>query len=240
MSAEASFEAGAGAHPPTTVEELLRHRLAELLGGWRGALETGLPTVAFVVVWVLRADLRAAVVASGVVVLALVAVRLAQRQTVRYAFSSVAATAIAAAFALRTGRAEDAFLPSILWNLALGMVYLGSVVVRWPLLGFLIAAADPRAADDPGVFVRWRDHAGLVSVCRRLTLVLASLMLARVAIMWPMYAAGQVALLGIAKIVLGWPAYLAVLAAMAALLMRGHTPLDRDGALTPRTPPRSD
>ena len=234
-----SAEAGGPGEAPATVEEFLRHRLSELLGGWRGALETGLPTVAFVVVWVLREDLRAALVASGVVVLALVLARLAARQTVRYALSSVAATAIAAVFALRTGRAEDAFLPSILWNLALGTVYLGSVVVRWPLMGFLIAAADPRAAEDPSVFRRWRDHPGLLAVCQRLTLVLAALMLARVAIMLPLYGAGEVALLGIAKIVLGWPAYLAVLAAMAALLMRGQTPLGEGAALTPRTPPRA-
>lgn len=238
MAAETAGPAG-GPAPPATVEELLRHRLSELLGGWRGALETGLPTVAFVVVWVLRQDLRGALLASGIAVAALVVWRLIQRQTVRYALSSVAATAIAAAFALRTGRAEDAFLPSILWNLALGLTYLGSVIARWPLMGFLIAAADPRAAEDPSVLRTWRDHPGLVAVCARLTVVLAALMLGRVAIMLPLYAAGEVALLGIAKIVLGWPAYLAVLAAMAALLLRGNTPLDRSAALTPRTPPRA-
>ena len=56
--------------------------------------------------------------------------------------------------------------------------------------------------------------------------VLAALFLVRVAIMLPMYLAGEVAMLGVAKIVLGWPAYVAVIAAIAALLARGRTPLD--------------
>lgn len=208
-----------------TVEELLRHRLTEVLGGRRGAVETGVPTVAFVVVWMLSGNVRAALVTSGVAVVALVAWRLWQRQTVRYALSSVAATAIAAVFALRTGRPEDAFLPSILWNLAMGLIYLVSALVRWPLMGFLIAAADPDASTDPTVYTRWRAQPGMVRVCQRLTLVLAALMLGRAAIMLPLHAAGAVALLGVAKIVLGWPAYAAVLGAMTVLLVRGRTPL---------------
>ena len=154
------------------------------------------------VVWVLRQDLRGALLASGIAVAALVVWRLIQRQTVRYALSSVAATAIAAAFALRTGRAEDAFLPSILWNLALGLTYLGSVIARWPLMGFLIAAADPRVHlfTAPGdVTTRWLTRTAILLRDEQLE----------------------------------------VLAAMAALLLRGNTPLDRSAALTPRTQPRA-
>lgn len=216
------------ADPSTTVEELLRARLSELLGGWRGAVEAALPTLAFVGVWMARADLHAAVVASGIAVVTLVVLRLIQRQTLRYALSSVVATAIAAAFALRSGKAEDAFLPTILWNLGMGVGYLVSVLARWPVLGFLVAAADPAVAEDPSAFVRWRRHPGMVAVCSRLTLVLAALMLVRVAIMLPLVFAGQVAALGFFKIVLGMPAYLAVVAIMAGMLMRGRTPLGEE------------
>lgn len=204
----------------------MRQRLSELLGGWRGALETAIPTVAFVAGWMLTGQVIPAVVASVVAVLVLVAVRLLQRQTVRYALSSVLATAIAAVFALRTGQAEAAFLPGILWNAAMGVAALVSVALRWPLLGFVVAAADPQVAEDPAAMTRWREHDGMVTVGRRLTLVLAVLFLARVAIMLPLYFAGQVAWLGVAKIVLGWPAYVAAIAVMATLLLRGRTPLD--------------
>lgn len=217
--------------PGATVEAMLRQRLEQVIGGWRGAIEAALPTVAFVAVWTWREDLRAALVAAGVTIVLAALLRLAQRQTLQYALSSVLVTAIAAVFALRSGKAEDAFLPGILWNAALGVGFLASVVARWPVVGFVVAAADPRLAEDPenvelSLLTQWRMHAGTVRVAARLTLVLAGLFLARVAIMLPMYLAGEVALLGIAKLVLGWPAYVAVIAAIAAILARGHTPLD--------------
>jgi hypothetical protein len=203
-----------------TVEELIRARLSAALGGIRGSVETALPTVAFVAAWVWRHDVRIAVAASAVVALVLLVSRLVARQTPRYVLSAVAATAVAAFFALRSGRAEDAFLPGILTSAAWGAAALVSVLARWPVVGFIVAAGDPRMADDP---LGWRRDRGLVRVCQRLTMVLVGLYVLRVAVMLPMYLAGEVTLLGIAKIVLGWPAYLGAVALMGLILVRGRT-----------------
>ncbi|MEO8518461.1 MAG: DUF3159 domain-containing protein [Dermatophilaceae bacterium] len=214
--------------PAHTVESLIRERLSAALGGARGSFEAALPTVAFVVAWTWRHDVKVAVIASGVIVLALLVVRLATRQTPRYVLSAIFATAIAAYFALRSGRPEAAFLPGILTSAAWGAASLLSVVVRWPLVGFIVAAGDPLMAQDP---TAWRRDRGLVAVCQRLTLVLVALYAVRVVIMYPLYLAGQVTLLGIAKIALGWPAYLCAVAIMGVLLVRGKTPLTQ-----PETP----
>jgi Protein of unknown function (DUF3159) len=205
-----------------TVESLIRERLSSALGGARGSFETALPTVAFVGAWVWRHDVRSAVIASAVVVAILLVVRLAMRQTPRYVLSAVFATAVAAFFALRSGRAEAAFLPGILTSAAWGAGSLLSVVVRWPLVGFIVAAGDPGMVQDP---TAWRRDSGLVRVCQRLTMVLVALYAVRVVVMFPLYLAGQVELLGVTKIVLGWPAYLCALAVMGMLLVRGNTPL---------------
>ena len=45
---------------------------------------------------------------------ALLAVRLVQRQSVQFVVNSLVGIAIAAVFASRTGKAEDVFLPGIL------------------------------------------------------------------------------------------------------------------------------
>ncbi len=215
-----------------TVEAVIRHRFAEVLGGWRGALETAVPTVAFVGVWMAIHDVKAAVLASAVAVALLVVLRLAQRQTVRYALSSVLTTVIAAAVALRTGRAEDAFLPGILWNVGLAVGGLISVLLRWPIVGFMVAAGDPEAVTDLSVYRTWRTLPGMVTVCQRLTVVLVALFCIRVAVMLPLYLNAQVGWLGVAKIALGWPAYVAALAVMAGILLGGHTPLgERDETL---------
>lgn len=205
-----------------TVESLIRERLSSALGGARGSFETALPTVAFVVAWSWRHDVAIAVTASAVIVLILLVVRLVTRQTVRYVMSAVFATAIAAFFALRSGKAEAAFLPGILTSAAWGAAALVSVVARWPIVGFIVAAGDPKLAEDP---TAWRRDRGLVAVSQRLTLVLVALYAIRVAVMYPLYLAEQVTLLGVAKIALGWPAYLVALALMGMILVRGKTPL---------------
>ncbi|GAB3592678.1 DUF3159 domain-containing protein [Angustibacter peucedani] len=204
----------------TTVEEVVRHRLSEGVGGLRGSVEAALPTVAFVVVWTATKDVRTSLVAAAACVLVALGLRLVQRQTPKFALSSLAALAIAAFFALRSGKAEDAFLPGILYSCALLALSLLSVVTRWPMLGFVVGAAHP---EDP---LSWRSHPGIVRLCQRLTLVLSALYAVRVAIMLPLYLAGHVTSLGVAKVVLGWPLYLLAVAAMGAVLLRGRTPLD--------------
>ena len=210
---------GATAH---TVESLIRERLSSALGGVRGSFKAALPTVAFVSAWIWRHDVKIAVTASAAIVLALLLVRLASRQTPRYVLSAVFATAVAAFFALRSGRAEAAFLPGILTSAAWGVGSLVSVVARWPLVGFIVAAGDPQMAQDP---TAWRRDRGLVTVCQRLTMVLVALYAVRVVVMLPLYLAGQVTLLGVSKIALGWPAYLCAVAIMGMMLVRGKTPL---------------
>lgn len=207
-----------------TVESLIRERLSSALGGARGSFEAALPTVAFVGAWTWTHDVKIAVIASAVIVVILLLVRLATRQTPRYVLSAVLATAVAAFFALRSGRPEAAFLPGILTSAAWGAVALLSVLVRWPIVGFIVAAGDPQLADDP---TAWRRDRGLVTVCQRLTLVLVALYAVRVVIMFPLYLAGQVTWLGVTKIALGWPAYLVALAIMGLMLVRGKTPLTR-------------
>ena len=219
--------AGAEAH---TVESLIRERLSSALGGARGSFETALPTIAFVVAWTWTHDVLPAVIASAAILLILLVVRLATRQTPRYVLSAVVATAVIAFFALRSGRAEDAFLPGILTSVAYGVGSLLSVLVRWPLIGFVVAAGDPHLAEDP---TAWRRDRGLVTVCQRLTMVLVVLYAVRVAVMLPLYLASRasntsndllVTLLGVAKITLGWPAYLCAVAVMG-MMLRGKTPL---------------
>ncbi len=115
---------------PETVEALIRHRLSAALGGWRGSIETALPTVVFVVFWTWQQDVKVAAGAALAVAVVLAIVRVVQHSSLSHVAGAVFATAIAAFFAVRSGRAEAAFLPGILTNAA-----------------FL--AADPAVGGDP-------------------------------------------------------------------------------------------
>jgi hypothetical protein len=203
-----------------TVEEAVRAQLSKALGGARGVVEAAIPTIGFTVSWIVTKELKLSLgIGAGLAVLLLV-IRLAQRSTVQFVLNSIFGIAIAALFALRSGKAEDAFLPGILYNAGYAAAMLLSIVVRWPLVGFIIGSVtgDPTA---------WHRDRETVRLCSRLTWLLLIPCLIRVAVQYPLYLAGHVAWLGAAKVALGWPLQVAALAAMVWLLARGRTPLDR-------------
>ena len=219
-------------HPPTgeattvdasTVEEVVRHRLSTALGGRRGMVEGALPTIGFTVTFLVTHQLRTALVVGVSLAVVLLVVRIVQRQPVQFVVNSLVGIAIAAIFASRTGRAEDVFLPGIVYNAAYAVGMLASVALRWPVVGLMIASVT-------GDLTSWRSDPAVVRLCSRLTLVLALPCIVRVAVQYPLYLAGEVGWLGVTKIALGWPLQVAALAAMAWLLARGRTPLRTEPA----------
>jgi hypothetical protein len=204
-----------------TVEELVRSRLAEALGGGRGIVESAVPTIVFTVGWITTNDLRTSLVASVGITVVLLVVRLAQRSTPQFVLNALVGIAIAAVFASRSGEARDVFLPGILYNGAYAAVLVVSVLVGWPLVGFLIGSLT-------GEPTEWRDDRGLVRLCSLLTWILAAPCVLRVVVQYPLWAGDHVALLGTSKVVLGWPLQVAAFAAMAWVLSRNATPIDPD------------
>jgi len=201
------------------VEELVRHELGRTLGGPRGMVEAALPFVGFTVAWVASRQLYASIGVAVGVALVLAVVRLVQRSSLKFVAQAVVPTAIAAIIATRTGRAEDVFLPGILYNGGLAVVSLLTVAVRRPLIGFVIGAA----LEDPTGWIRDR---ALVRMASRLTLVLAVPYVLRFVVQLPLFLAREVVWLGVAKVVLGWPLLLAALFVIGLLLSRGRTPLE--------------
>jgi len=216
---------------PTTVEEVVRQRLSLALGGWRGLLDSAAPALAFLVTWVATSDLWPSVGASGAVLLVALVVRVARRETLQHALGGIVATAVAAFVASRTGRAEDVFLPGILLNAALAVVFAVSMVARWPVVGFLVGAV----TEDP---TGWRRDRGVVALCQRLTGLLLAGYVVRVAVQLPLYLTERTTWLAASKLVLGWPLLVLGVAVASLVLLRGRTPLQdpsaqRPGAETP-------
>lgn len=201
-----------------TVEQLVRAQLSKALGGVRGMIEAAVPTVAFTILWVSTRELQLSLAISVGLSALLVVVRLAQRQTVQFVFNSLVGIGIGALFAMRSGEAKDVFLPGILYNGGYAVALLISILVGWPLLGFLIGTVtgDPTA---------WHADKPIVRLCTQLTWVLAVPCFLRVVVQYPLYAADQLGWLATAKVAMGWPLQVAALAAMAFLLGRNHTPL---------------
>lgn len=204
-----------------TVEQLVRAQLAKALGGVRGMIEGAVPTAAFTVAWLTSRELRLSLAISVGLAALLVVARIAQRQTVQFVLNSLVGIGIGALFAMRSGEAKDVFLPGILYNGAYGAGMLVSILVGWPLVGFLIGTV---TGDPTG----WHADKPIVRLCTQLTWLLAAPCILRVLVQYPLYAADQLGWLATAKIVMGWPLQVAALAAMALLLGRNHTPLKND------------
>lgn len=201
------------------VEEFVRYQLSASLGGVRGMLEAALPFVAFTVAWVLGRQLYPALGAAVGVAVILGVIRVLQQQSVKFVAQAIFPTAIAALIAARTGRAEDIFLPGILYNGALALISIFTIVIRRPLVGYLIGAA---IGDPTG----WTADRGLVRMTTKLTAVLAVPYVLRFVIQLPLYLFSSVIALGISKVLLGWPLLLGALFVIGLLLSQGRTPME--------------
>jgi hypothetical protein len=217
-----------------TVEAVVRAQLSRALGGKRGMLEAAVPTIAFTVTYLVGKALEPALYVSVSAALVLLLVRLVQRSTVQFVLNSLVGIGIGALFAWRSARgggdaSDNAlayFLPGLLYNAGYAVVMAGSILLRWPLVGFMVGsvAGDPTA---------WHRDPRVVRLCRNLTWMLVAPCVLRVAVQLPIYLAGRgaedagpmIAALGVSKIVMGWPLQIAALAGMVWLLARNRTPV---------------
>ncbi|MET0840235.1 MAG: DUF3159 domain-containing protein [Marmoricola sp.] len=218
-----------------TVEQVVRKQLSDALGGVRGMLEAAVPTVAFTVIFLTQHDLKLAIMVSLGCAAVLLLIRIVQRSSVQFVLNAFVGIGIGALFAWRAARGggdegEQAlayFLPGLLYNLGYAAVMVFTIVIRWPLVGFIVGsvAGDPTA---------WHNDRNVVRLCSRLTWLLALPCILRVVVQGPIYLAGRndwwstdsaVAALGVAKLAMGWPLQVAVLALMVWLLSRNATPI---------------
>jgi hypothetical protein len=218
-----------------TVEEVVRRQLTTALGGRRGMLEAAVPTIAFTALWLTTRELQLALAVSiGAAVLLLV-VRLVQRSSVQFVVNALFGIGIGWLFvtlAARRGGSEDEqalayFLPGILYNSGYFALMAFTCLVGWPLVGFMVGSVT-------GDATAWHGDKQVVSLCARLTWLLALPCLLRVVVQAPIWLAGNsgamdadaaIAALGVLKIALGWPIQLAALGAMLWLLGRNKTPV---------------
>jgi hypothetical protein len=195
--------------------------------------EAALPTIAFTLTFLPTRDIRLALTLSVGVAAALLAIRLVQRSTVQFVMNSLMGIGIGALFAWRSaqsgGSADDTalayFLPGLLYNAGYAAVMIFTVVIGWPIVGFMVGSV----TGDP---TEWHDDPQVVRLCKNLTWILAIPCVIRVAVQAPIYLAGRgaedagtmIAALGVSKIAMGWPLQLLALAGMVWVLSRDKTP----------------
>jgi hypothetical protein len=176
--------------------------LERAIGGWRGVIDSGLPTAVFVIAYVvtggtLRTSLIAAI-AAGVLI---VGWRLIRREKLGQVAAGFAGLAISAWWASRNDNASDLYIPGMLTNLGYGTAFLVSILVGWPLLGIAMGFLT-------GEGTSWRRDRMLRRTYAAASWIWVGLFFGRLIVQTPMYLAGWVEVQGIVKIVMGYPMFL--------------------------------
>ncbi|MBO8194522.1 DUF3159 domain-containing protein [Streptomyces oryzae] len=167
------------------------------MGGTKGLVYSVLPVVAFVAGNSVRGltvgIISAAAVATGIAVL-----RLIRKESIQPALSGLFGVAVAAGVSWYTGSAKDFFLIGIWASLGGAVLFLASVLVRWPLAGVLWNTATSKGNV-------WRSDKRSRFYYDVATLVLAAIFGARFVVQRWLYDSDEVGSLGFAKIAMGYP-----------------------------------
>jgi hypothetical protein len=179
-----------------------REKVLSAFGGKKGLIDSGIPSILFLVIFNLRDDLQDALYASISVSIFLTIIRLIKRDTVQHAFSGLIGVLICAWFANRTGNPSDLYIPKLLTNLGYGTVYLIANLAGWPILGLMLGPI-------LGENLLWRNDPRRKAAYLRAGWLWVGMFFLRIAVQYPIYKSGNVNLLGTVNLAMGYPLFLA-------------------------------
>ncbi len=194
--------------------------LFEAFGGVRGMVETVLPGLLFVTIFTINKDLHWSAIAALAVSLALVVVRLVMKDTVKHAFSGVFGVAFGVVFAMMTGNAKDFYLPGMLYTLGLALAYIITTLCGVPLIGLILG---PVFKEN----LSWRTrNPGRKKAYAKASYAWGLILLAKCAILFPLYWWADTTQLGWVLIALKIPPFLLAVYLTWVFLAKAPAPID--------------
>lgn len=176
------------------------------VGGLRGLMETMLPGVVFLLVYLITSELLPSIVAPIIVAIFLLLIRLVQRLDVTPCLGGILGVLVSALWAWKSGQASNYFAVGILTNLGYFAGTLLSLLVRWPIMGVIIGFVR-------GDAFSWR-HDPRAALTRRYYAIITWLWLAlfgaRLLVQLPLYYMGLTTALATVRLVMGPPLFLLV------------------------------
>ena len=172
------------------------------LGGKKGLIDSGLPSIVFLVAFNVKHDLKIAIWAALTLSILLGIIRLAKKDTIQHSISGILGVLICAYFANRSGNASDFYIPKLLTNLGYGSAYLIANLVGWPLLGIVLG---PLLGEN----FEWRHNPERKKMYIRASWIWVAMFFTRIAVQYPIYRSGNVNLLGPVNLAMGYPLFFA-------------------------------
>ncbi|WP_430591905.1 DUF3159 domain-containing protein [Humidisolicoccus flavus] len=217
----------ASAHTADAPTDAPRESLVTLLGGSRAAIEASVPPIVFVIAWLLSGNdvlWGAGVAVFASAILAFLAFRRGKKP--RAVVLGMLAVVVAALVAIYTGEARNFFIVQLFSNAASALIWMVSIVIRWPFLGIILGAVI-------GTKATWRKDPVLLRAYQRASWVWVFQYVIRLAVFLPLYFADAVLALSAARVILTWPLVLACLVVSGFVLFR-CIPKDHPGIRHPQ------
>ncbi len=171
-------------------------------GGKKGLIDSGVPSIVFLIVFNVTRDLQNALIAAISISAILTIIRLIKRDTIQHSMSGFIGILICAWFANRTGNPSDLYIPKLLTNLGYGTVYLIANLAGWPILGLMLGPI-------LGENLMWRKNPARKKVYIQAGWLWVGMFFTRIAVQYPIYRSGNVNLLGTVNLAMGYPLFLA-------------------------------
>lgn len=206
--------------PDTGSRAVTEAALFEAFGGVRGMVETVLPGLLFVTIYTINKDLRSSAIAALAVSLVLAAARLLRRDTLKHALSGVFGVAFGVVFAMMTGNAKDFYLPGMLYTLGLAVAYIATSMAGVPLLGLILG---PVFKEN----LSWRTrNPGRKKAYTKASYAWGIILLAKCAILFPLYLWADTTQLGWVLVSLKIPPFLLAVWLTWVFLAKAPAPID--------------
>jgi hypothetical protein len=179
-----------------------RDKVVNALGGKKGLIDSGVPSIVFLVVFNISKEVNAAIMAALTLSLVLAIFRLIKKDTIQHSVSGVIGVLICAYFANKSGNASDFYIPKLLTNLGYGAVYLIANLVGWPILGVVLG---PLLGEN----FSWRNNPARKRMYIKASWIWVAMFFSRIAVQYPIYKSGNVNLLGTVNLAMGYPLFFA-------------------------------
>jgi len=179
-----------------------RDKVLSAFGGTKGLVDSGIPSIIFLVAFNVTHHLHSALFASIATSAVLTIIRLIKRDTLQHALSGLVGVLICAWFANRTGNPSDVYIPKLLTNLGYGSLYLIGNLTGWPILGLMLGPI-------LGENLQWRKHPERKRAYLRASWLWVVMFFTRIAVQYPIYRSGNLNLLGSVNLAMGYPLFIA-------------------------------
>jgi Protein of unknown function (DUF3159) len=193
--------------------------LINAFGGVRGMVDTTLPGLVFIVVFTITHKTAPSAWSAFGLTAVFAVVRLIRRETLQHAFSGVFGVAIGAFIAAKSGKAENFYLPGLIYSVAYVIAFLISAMARWPLIGVLLGPI-------LGENLTWKkNNPGRYRAYLKATWVWTAVMAIKPIVLFPVYFTHDVTLLGWLRVALGIPPFLLALYLTWLILAKAPPPI---------------